>query len=55
MTVYAIAMNARTQSAKARRRNEKAVRSNNILRKMAGRNAGRMILLDLEHEFRALD
>ena len=28
---------------------------NNILRNLASRNAGRMILMDIEHELRAMD
>ena len=48
-------MNARTQSATATRHNERIVRWNNIVRNLASRNAGPMILMDLEHELRALD
>ena len=38
-----------------RRHNETVVRWNNIVRNMASRKAGRMILMDLKHELRALD
>ena len=38
-----------------RRHNEGVVRWNNILRNLASRNAGRMILMDIEHELRAMD
>ena len=31
------------------------VRCNNNLRNLASRNAGRMILMDIEHELRAMD
>ena len=34
---------------------EGVVRWNNILRNLASRNAGRMILMDIEHELRAMD
>ena len=35
--------------------NEGVIRWNNILRNLASRNAGRMILMDIEHELRAMD
>ena len=38
-----------------RRHIEGANRWNNILRNLASRNAGRMILMDFEHELRAMD
>ena len=34
---------------------EGVVRWNNILRNLASRNAARMILMDIEHELRAMD
>ena len=34
---------------------QKVIRWNNIVRNLASRNAGRMILMDLEHELRAMD
>ena len=38
-----------------RRLNEGVVRWNNILRNLASRNAGQLILMDVEHELRAMD
>ena len=39
-----------------RRHNEGVIRWNNIMRKLTSRrNAGRMILMDIEHELRAMD
>ena len=55
LTVCKTPMNSRTQSATAKRHNERVVRWNNIVRNLASRNAGRMILMDLEHEPKALD
>ena len=46
-------MNA--HSTTPRKHNEKLMRSNNIVRNLASRNAGKMILMVLEHELRALD
>ena len=42
-------------SSTGRRHNERVVRWNNIVRNLASCEAGRMILMDLEHELRALD
>ena len=42
-------------TAAGRRHNEGTIRWNNILRNLASRNAGRMILMDIEHELRAMD
>ena len=42
-------------TATGRRHNEGVVRWNNILRNLASRNAGRLILMDIEHELRAMD
>ena len=42
-------------TAAGRRHNEGAIRWNNILRNLASRNAGRMILMDIEQELRAMD
>ena len=42
-------------TASGRRHNEGAIRWNNILRNIASRNAERMILIDIEHELRAMD
>ena len=44
-------MNAMSLTATGRRRNEGVV----ILRNLASRNDGRMILMDIEHELRAMD
>ena len=55
LTVCTVPMNARTLTATGRRHNEGVVRWNNILRNFASRNAGRMILMDIEHELRAMD
>ena len=48
-------MNTTSLTATGRRHNEGVVRWNNILRNLASRNAGRMILMDIEHELRAMD
>ena len=50
LTVCTVPMNARNLTATGRRHNEGVVRWNNILRNLANRNAGRMILMDIEHE-----
>ena len=55
LTVCTVPMNTRSLSAAGRRHNEGVVRWNNILRNLASRNAGRMILMDIEHELRAMD
>ena len=55
LTVCTVPMNARSMTASGRRHNEGVVRWNNILRNLASRNAGRMILMDIEHELRAMD
>ena len=55
LTVCTVPMNARSLTASGRRHNEGVVRRNNILRNLASRNAGRMILMDIEHELRAMD
>ena len=49
------ALNTRSLTAAGRRHNEGVVRWNNILRNLASRNAGRMILMDIEHELRMVD
>ena len=48
LTVCTVPMNARSSTATGRRHNEGVVRWNNILRNLASRNAGRMILMDIE-------
>ena len=55
LTVCTVPMSARSLTAAGRRHNEGVVRWNNILRNLASRNAGRMILMDIEHELRAMD
>ena len=55
LTVCTVPTNARSLIAKGRRHNEGVVRWNNILRNLASRNAGRMILMDIEHELRPMD
>ena len=55
LTVCTVPMNARSLTAIGRRHNEGVVRWNNILRNLASRNAGTMILMDIEHELRAMD
>ena len=55
LTVCTVPMNARNLTAARRRHNEGVVRLNNNLRNLASRNAGRMILMDIEHELRAMD
>ena len=55
LTVCTVPKNTRSLTAAGRRHNEGVVRWNNILRNLASRNAGRMILMDIEHELRAMD
>ena len=55
LTVCTIPMSKRMLSATGRSHNERVIRWNNIVRYLASRNAGRMILMDLEHELRAMD
>ena len=55
LTVCTVPMTTRTLTSAARRHNERVIRWNNILRNLASRNAGRMILMDIEHELRAMD
>ena len=55
LTVFTVPMNTRSLTAAGRRHNEGVVRWNNILRNLASRNAGKMILMDIEHELRAMD
>ena len=55
LTVCTVPMNARSLTAAGRSHNEGVVRWNKILRNLASRNAGRMILIDIEHELRAMD
>ena len=55
LTVCTVPMNTRSLTVSGRRHNEGVMRWNNILRNLANRNAGRMILMDIEHELRAMD
>ena len=55
LTVCTVPMNTRSLTAAGRRHNEGVVSWNNILRNLASRNAGRMILMEIEHELRAMD
>ena len=55
LTVGTVPMNTRTLTGTRRRHNEGVIRWNNILRNLASQNAGRMILIDFEHELRAMD
>ena len=55
LTVCTVPMNTRSLTAAERRHSEGVVRWNNILRNLASRNAGRMILMDIEHELGAMD
>ena len=55
LTVCTVPMNTRSLTAAGRRHNEGVVRWNNILRNLPSRNAGRMILMDIEHELRAMN
>ena len=55
LTVCTVIMSTKTLTATGRRHNEGFVRWNNILRNLASRNAGRLIMMDIEHELRAMD
>ena len=55
MTVCTVPMSTKTLTATGRRHNEGVIRWNNIISNLASRNAGRMILMDIEHELRAMD
>ena len=55
LTVCTVPMSTRTLTSKGRRNNERVIRWINIVRNLASRNAGRMILMDIEHELRAID
>ena len=55
LTVCTVPMSTKMMTAAGRRHNEGAIRWNNILRNLASRNAGRMILMDIEHELKAMD
>ena len=55
LTVCTVPKSTKMLTAAGRRHNEGASRWNNILRNLVSRNAGRMILMDFEHELRAMD
>ena len=55
LTVCTLPMNVRTPLPTARRYNERVLRWNSIVRNLTSRNAGRVILMDLEHVLKALD
>ena len=54
-TFCTVPMSTRMLTATGRRHNEGSISWNNILRSLASRTAGRMILMDIEQELRALD
>ena len=55
LIVCNVPMSTKTLTATGRRHNEGVIRWNSIMRNVASRNAGRMILMDIEHELRAID
>ena len=55
LTVCTVPMSTKTLTATGRRHNEGVIRWKKILRNLASRNAGRMILTDIQHELRAMD
>ena len=55
LTVCTVPMSTKTLTSAGRRLNEGVSRWNNIVRNLASPNAGRMILMDIEHELRAMD
>ena len=55
LTVCTVPMSTKTLTATERRPKEGNIRWNNTLRNLASRNAGLMILMDIEHELRAMD
>ena len=55
LAVCTLPMSTRTQSSTVRRHNERFITWNNIVRNLASRNAGRIFLMSLEHDLRALD
>ena len=55
LTVCTVPMSTRTLTSAGRHHNEEVIRWNNILRNLASRNAGRVILMDIEHELRTKD
>ena len=55
LTVCTVHVSTKTLTSTGRRHNEGVIRWNNILRNLASRNAGRIILMDVERELRAMD
>ena len=55
LTVCTVPMSTKTLTSTGRRHIKGVIRWNNILRNLASRNARLMILMDIEHELRALD
>ena len=55
LTVCTVPMSTKSSTATGRRHNEGVNKWNNIMRNLASRNAERMILMDIEHELRAID
>ena len=55
LTVCTVSMRTKTLTATGRRHNAGVIRWNNILRNLASRNGGQLILMDLEYELRAMD
>ena len=55
LTVCTVPMSTRKLTSTGRRHNEGVIKWNNVLRNLASRNAGRMILMDIAHELRAMD
>ena len=55
LTGCTVPMSTKTLNATGRRHNEGVIRWNNILRNLPSRNAGRLILMDNQHELRAMD
>ena len=55
LTVCTARMSTKTLTAAGRRLKEGVIRWNNIMRNLASRNAGSMILMDIEHELKAMD
>ena len=55
LTLCTVPKSTKTLTAAGRRHNERVIRWNNIVRNLASRNAGRMILMDIENELRAMD
>ena len=55
LTISTVPMNIKSLTAAGRRHNEGVVKWKHILRNLASRNAGRMILMEIEHELRVMD